>query len=397
MRSWFTCTPESFDGGPGFFARDSGLICRGLQQLGIDCHALMPFGEQMGDEPDLQRTDYRNLESADWWKSQGDIEGVVLYSWASPSHRRVAAAIREAGIFLVVNLDNSGLVSPLVGLRRWLAEQWILSGKGKGRQAWQRFFFLVAKGMTFGLVYTDPLRSFHLKQADVIACVSPLATSRITKLCTIYGGQRMAEKVRMIPHAVQSQFCYGGEVKMRRIVCVGRWNDFVQKRTPLLCETMQHVLAADPQVSVVIIGQPVDVLIEWHQHLDDSMRQRVDLAGAIPRSEIARLMQKSQVFYSASAFESFGIAAAEALCCGCSVVAESSVSMAAFDWFVSEASGTLTQCSSGRHHADALCQEIRKWDQGERDGRRISSIWSERLHEHKVAAEILTLFQEARA
>ena len=55
---WFTCTPVEFGGGADFFARDSGLLCRGFQALGIDSRAVMPGPAKVLDEPDLIRTDY---------------------------------------------------------------------------------------------------------------------------------------------------------------------------------------------------------------------------------------------------------------------------------------------------------------------------------------------------
>jgi len=60
----FTFTPVTFGGGPDFFARDSGLLCRGLQAIGIESQAVMPDGSQACNESDLIRTTYVNLESA---------------------------------------------------------------------------------------------------------------------------------------------------------------------------------------------------------------------------------------------------------------------------------------------------------------------------------------------
>jgi len=77
-RHWLTCTPVAFRGGPGFFARDSGLLCKGFQAIGIHCRAIMPGPEMPNDRrEDLIRTPYRNLESAAWWKESG-AQGVVL-------------------------------------------------------------------------------------------------------------------------------------------------------------------------------------------------------------------------------------------------------------------------------------------------------------------------------
>ncbi len=99
---WFTCTPVAFGGGADFFARDSGLLCRGFEALGGESRAIMPGMPRISDDAGLSRTKYANLESTAWWKSH-QLDGVVLYTWGSPVWRKIAAAIRQSGIFLVLN------------------------------------------------------------------------------------------------------------------------------------------------------------------------------------------------------------------------------------------------------------------------------------------------------
>jgi len=385
---WYTCTPVAFGGGADFFARDSGLLCRGFQALGMESRAVMPGMRQEGDEADLIRTDYSNLESADWWRSL-ELNGVVLYAWGRPKFRKVAAAIRAAGIRLVLNQDNGGLVSPLAGFRAWLDEQWILSGQGRGAAAWARFVKLSLRGVSVGLLLTDPLRARHLKAGHVIACVSPKAAEHYRKLCRIYGGSDLAGRVAVIPHAVEPRFQFTGEPKQRQVVCVGRWRDVIQKRPWLLIDVIGSLVAADRAVKVVIVGEVTAELESWHHSLEAGWRQRVQLRGSVDRAGLAGILRQSQVFYSPSAFESFGIAAAEALCSGCSVVAGRSVSMASFEWFVSENSGTLADENRAASHLLALERELGSWEKGVRDPARISRIWCDRLHAERVAGAVL--------
>jgi glycosyltransferase involved in cell wall biosynthesis len=113
------------------------------------------------------------------------------------------------------------------------------------------------------------------------------------------------------------------------------------------------------------------------------------LSGNINRADLARLLEESVVFYSSSAFESFGIAAGEALCAGCSVVAERSLSLAAFEWFVSANSGTLAENGEVIAHVRAIQVELDAWAKGERNPIAISRHWQERLHAPRVAEKIL--------
>jgi hypothetical protein len=356
----------------------------------------MPGTARADDEMDLIRTDFCNLESSEWWKSL-NLDGVVLYAWGSPKFRKVASAIHNAGIFLVLNQDNGGLVSPLAGFRDWFAEQWILSGQGRGSDAWLRFLRLVLRGMSAGLVFTDPLRASHLNHGDVIACVSPKAAIHYRKLCGIYGGAVLANRVRVIPHAVESHFHLSSEPKLRQVVCVGRWQDVVQKRLWLLTNVIGELVIADEQVSVLIAGALTDDLKTWHQALPEAQRARVRVLGRVERDKMVTILSNSQVFYTPSAFESFGIAAAESLCSGCSVVAGRSVSMASFEWFVSESSGTLTGSDDCNSHVSALIDELKAWEDGQRDAVAISKVWCERLHADKVAESIARCFYRWRA
>jgi glycosyltransferase involved in cell wall biosynthesis len=365
-------------------------LSRGLRLLEIESHAVMPGEPQPGDLDELQRTDFRNLESAAWWKSQ-HADGVVLYAWGRPKFRKVAAAIHEAGIFLILNQDNGGLVSPLAGSRDWLREQWIMTGGGRGALAWIEFVKRTLRGVTAGVFLTDPLRAAHLRNGDVIACVSPKAAEHYRRLCRWYGGDELAARVTVLPHAVEPRFRFDGREKQRQIACIGRWDDEVQKRPWLLMDVIDGLLAKDSDVCVVIAGKATAEMRDWHGKMDDSKRQRVRLCGRMERDALAELLADSRIFYSPSAFESFGIAAAEALCAGCSVVAGRSVSMASFEWFVSEESGTLAEGDAALDHLAALSAELEHWDGAQRNAARISEVWCERLHAEKVAARIVGL------
>ncbi|MEO5712239.1 MAG: glycosyltransferase [Luteolibacter sp.] len=383
---WYTCTPVAFGGGPDFFARDSGLLCRGFQKAGCESRAVMPGERRAEDEPDLIRTDYANLESAGWWKSQ-QLDGVVLYAWGSPKFRKVAKAIHDAGIFLVLNQDNGGLISPLAGFSGWLEEQRILSGNVIS------YLKNVTRGLTTGLLVTDLLRARHLKQGDVIACVSPAAAVHYQKLCGIYGGNEVAGRVKAVPHPVETRFHTNGTdgERVRRIACVGRWQDELQKRSKLMCEVLGRLLETDATVLIDIAGDPSEALSAWHHSLRPDFKSRVNLLGRVGREPLAEMLRGARIFYSPSAYESFGIAAGEALCSGCSVVAGRSISMASFEWFVSENSGTLATADDAEGHLAALTEELENWDRGRRSALSISNTWCSRLHADKVATRLLAM------
>ena len=387
-RRWFTCTPRDYEGGPGFFTRDSGLVCRGLQMMGVETRAVLTGSPREGDEREILRADLSELESPGWWQRQS-LDGVVLYAWGRPRYRKVASAIRKAGVFLILNQDSGGLVSPLAGFRQWVSEQWVLAGQGQDAAACWRFAKKVGRGLTWGLIFTDPLRAWHLWQGDVISCVSPVAVANYRRLCRAYGGRKLVSRVRLLPHPVEERFLHDGRLKQRRIVCVGRWDDLLQKRPDLMMAVLARVLLEDAGVEAEIIGRETPELSTWRNSLESNIARRLRLRGSLDRAELANAMSAAQVFYSPSAYESFGIAAGEALCSGCSVVAGRSISMASFDWFVAAASGTLADSSSVDDHVAALHAELADWADGRRDPGGISATWTKQLHASRVASAAL--------
>ncbi|MEI6177930.1 MAG: hypothetical protein WCS43_13650, partial [Verrucomicrobiota bacterium] len=107
---WFTCTPLRFKGDRTFFARDSGLLCKGFQEIGVACKAIMP-GPPMDDDQtdDLIRTAYENLEDPAWWKTLNG-EGVVFYGWGSGKYVKIVRAIKQADLLLVSHMDTAGML-----------------------------------------------------------------------------------------------------------------------------------------------------------------------------------------------------------------------------------------------------------------------------------------------
>ncbi|MBR5774692.1 MAG: hypothetical protein IKY42_00320, partial [Bacteroidaceae bacterium] len=104
----YCCTHVSFAANEHFFIRDTGLISRTLQSMGIESKCIMPLPYHDSDQREgIIRTEYKNLKSVSWWKSLG-IDAVVLYSWGAPKYTLIARAIHKAGIKLVLHLDTSG-------------------------------------------------------------------------------------------------------------------------------------------------------------------------------------------------------------------------------------------------------------------------------------------------
>lgn len=387
---WYTCTPKDYRGDSAFFARDSGLLSRGFQSIGIESRAVLPGQPRPDDEPDLIRTDYHNLSSAEWWKSH-QIDGVVLYSWALPEYNSIAKAIHDAGIFLILNQDSAGILFPVVGFKGGIQARktsyFIKHGVVLG------LFHLIvwfAYRCSLGFLKLEFKRLKHLSYGNLISAVTPLAAIRYRQYVSRMGAASLAQRVVLIPHPVASYFCHATDIpKQDRVIAVGRWDDLSQKRPDLLREVIGLMLQRDPSVCFDIIGIQTDAMNTWHAQLPQSQRTRTKLHGIVANHQLVELYQRASILLSTSAHESFHIPAAEALCCGCSVVSPRLDSLPNFEWFTSEGHGRLSESEDAQAIADCVEQELQSWRNGHHDPSSISRYWTSHLHAECVAQSII--------
>ena len=396
--NWFTCTPVRFRGDHTFFARDSGLLCKGFQEIGISCKAIMPGPPMDGDQTeDLIRTDYRNLEDAGWWRSLGG-DGVVFYGWGSGKYVRIVRAIKRAGLLLVSHMDTAGMLGILNGFPEFTGMLWRVTTGERGRSAAGvlRFACRLAYSMSLGLVRNDIGRARHLRLADLIGAITPVACDRVGKVCRIYGGKSLARRVRLLPHANASYMKPDtGIPKERLVVAVGRWDDAMVKGTALLLETVRLVLDGDDAAAVEIYGRTTPAMNDWHGSLPQGLRERVRLAGVVPNTEVMRGLQRARVSLCTSLRESYHGVSAEALCCGCSVVGPDVPEIPSMKWFTDGPFGRMADRTAGAL-ARAVRDELAAWDRQERDAAAIADHWSRLLHAPRVAEEILRLAADVR-
>ena len=392
--TWFTSTPVSFEGGSDFFCRDSGLLCKGFQSLGLSCKSVMPLPGYRGDQTDdLIRANYRDLEDSAWWRRAG-AEKVVLYSWGSPRYRRVAEAVRDAGAKLFVNIDSNGIVSPIASPSLYWRALWGSSVRKRGlllgtiSAALRSLVHLVYHPLMF-----EPGRVAHLRAATAIGCVSPGALSLWRRWARIYAPD-LAERMHLVPHPVLDGMKYDPSVEKRDIViAVGRWDDEEQKRPALLADTISAAAARRNSTEFHIVGDPGPVLSAWHEKLPDGIRERVHLLGRVAHTDLPGYLLQSRVGLCTSSWEGFHSVSAEALCAGASIVAPLREELNSMMWFVSRDSGRLSTEDSAAGLAGTLLLELEAWDRGERNPESISTHWRSILSASAVAGRIRKLLE----
>jgi len=384
----FTCTPVAFKGDHTFFARDSGLLSRGLRMAGITSYAVMPVPVQKGDEEGLIRVSTEELRDPRWWRNQR-VDAVVFYAWAMPQYTTISRAIKESGARLLLYLDATGLWNPWSDGRDWFSASWNFNRRTHGHLWGPTRFVLGSLRQSIPATLAKP-RLEHMALADVIGTGSPGALARTKRYAETFGFGRITDRMVLSPPPIPVHFRYKRGQKKKRVVCVARWlkPDWAQKNPAMLLPSLALFLNRRPDYEAVVVGRGASDLrqTKFYPHQLDHLP--VTFMDAVPNAELTSLYTESRISFCSSYHESFHLASFEAACCGCSIVALDSPDLPALQW-LAESDGTLAKEETPESFANALIAEAEKWDKGHRSPEDISHRWSSDLHADKAGARVL--------
>lgn len=363
----FTCTPRSFTVSDGFFARDTGLICKTLQSLGVESKSILLLPHHENEHPEeVIRTTLNNLESVEWWKKM-ELDGVVLYSWGMRQYNRIARAIHKAGIKLVIHMDTAGNFNkllpeeytPLKAFKKWISSS-----------------------------LHNIFRARHLAYADVITMSPPVAKA-VSEMPFL--DKSIVEKNYPMPCPVSPHCSYHGEEKKDIILCIGRWDDSV-KRPQILMETLASYYSTGGSAETRIFGYLTDELRTWHASLPQATADKIKLIGFVAHRNLWSEYAAAKICLCTSRSEGTHGASAEALCCGCSVVVSNRPDpLRVVHWYTSHNSGTISEEDTSVSLAEALHQELDLWERRKRDPHMIAKTWQSYFHADKAMKEIFDL------
>jgi glycosyltransferase involved in cell wall biosynthesis len=153
-----------------------------------------------------------------------------------------------------------------------------------------------------------------LKLLPAVAVETPPATLLWKSLARRLGIN--PKKIHCVPHPIQTDiFKLDPTIqKKNQIISVGRWDSY-QKNLPLLLKTLRTFLDENPSWTSLVIGSGLPAKY---------LHPQITFLPPLSPLDLARHMQESKIFLSSSRYESFGLAAAEALACGTLVVAPKS-------------------------------------------------------------------------
>jgi glycosyltransferase involved in cell wall biosynthesis len=393
-KRWLTAIPlEYFDQNGAFFRRDAGALCLAFRALGIPSKLVALGAPTESENPPLILCKPAQMADAGWWREQ-KAAWVVLYSWAAPRYEPVARAIKESGARLMVRMDTDGIKSPHVHFWRYLA---ITRSAERDAGRLCPTAYALTKSLFLRWIHPAVEQGMmrHLAHADHVLIESRLARQYFSQLCHKFGRPDIAARLHVAPHPAMVESPFSGNTsKLRHIVAVGRWAAD-QKDAPTLMQALALALPAHPNYSVDLIGSGDDVLRQLIHRLPLEIQQRIRIHGTLEHQKVQDIYRQSRIILFSSRYEGFPISAAEALCCGCTVVGP--CALPSLNHIGSLGAATLAVSRHPRDLADALACEIETWESGDRDPVASSRYWFDRLSVKASAQHLLKLSAGAQA
>jgi glycosyltransferase involved in cell wall biosynthesis len=385
--------PYSDDG--GFWFRDAGLIVLTLRSLGYDAYlvALEESGSSHDPSKPLVLAQQHELEDPQWWQKHAPC-AVISMMWAAPRFEKIRVAIKQSTPRILEKLDTDGIRSPRILFWRYVSQTYFaaLDARKTGVR------HLVAPALALGKALAvlaiprllDQRMVAGMCRLPVLVAETPIAVDRCKQLIRCLGFQ--SPRFECVPHPVDEK-----DLKLdpsierkNQIIAVGRWTDY-QKNFPLLIKTLKRFLQLRPSWSATIIGKLPNhsPLI---QSLPRDVADRIQFLGYVPHDQLSLHYQSSKIFFMSSRYESFNISAAEALCCGCSVVGSNDI--ASVPYFTGKASGTPVCRQTPGDFVEGLCAEVEAWSAGHRKPDQIASEWRKVVGAEIVSQRLVDLLGE---
>lgn len=304
-------TPLPYGNGAGWWGRDLALTVLGFRGLGHDAY-LVCYPTTHSKDPEGRPVFLISPDEAaspSWWKNQRP-DLVILGLWTRPKYDAIRRAALSATPRVIERADSDGMRTASCGLRVYAQRRYdYFRDRTFG---WPALLSIPASIFySFASILSTPWIEARLGRTlnllPAVAVETPQAKRLWTKLATKIGAS--STRIYCIPHPIRTEIFYSdlSIPKMNRVISVGRWESY-QKNLPLLLKLLLGFLSQNPNWSSLVIGSGLP---------KSSPNPRITFSGPVSATKLALWMQESRVFLSSSRYESFGLAAAEALCCGC--------------------------------------------------------------------------------
>ena len=247
-----------------------------------------------------------------WWQSQKP-DLVILGLWTRPKYDPIRRAALSATPHVIERADSDGLRTASCGLITYSKRRFDYF-RDRTYQ-WPSLISAPASIFySFASILATPWIEYRLRKTLRLLPAILVETPHATNLWKSLAGHLGVdpEKIHCVPHPIQTDiFKFDPTIpKKNQIISVGRWESY-QKNLPLLLKTLCAFLDKNPTWSSLVIGSGLPT---------KSPHPQITFLPPTDPTQLARHMQESQIFFSSSRYESFGLAAVEAEICRCRLV-----------------------------------------------------------------------------
>lgn len=358
--------------------KDPGLIALGLEQAGAKVIIFAQTCSEIAREKyTINVLDRGQREQVAYWQASG-IDTLIIYSWLSLRYSNLIKAAKSAGLKVILKLDSDGhLIHPL--------KPSYLRVFGLDKSFKSKIKHIIRLGQWLLIPrLTSRDRVQQLQTCDAVIIETPVAKINLGESLSYWQQETLISKVVFIPNPIESLPNIPGP-KENIITCIGRWDDKRKNATGL--RRVFSTLKTDWQIN--LIGHGSNELM--HKIKKDNSKLKLSADEQLPHHDIFKRLASSKIFFAPSVAESFNLAAAEALCCGCSFVGGP---LPSFIYFANEGqSGSLAADFHSHALRLALENDINKWKQAEYQTEAIKTYWQQELSQVKISEQIINLIK----
>jgi len=364
--------------------KDPGVIAESLFKLGHEV-TIYCFNTDLKNfntliVKQISQTASRN---SDFWKKE-TIDSLILYSWLSLRFSALIKALKQAEKKIILKLDTDGhLIYPL--------KPTYLRTFGRDNSPKQLLIHL-ARLVQWSLFFKSISRRrlTQLTLCDAAIVESPLALTNLKNSLSIWHREEILKKLNFIPNPINSDIINSVTNKPTNfpkeniIICIGRWDDKQKNRTGLIKSLNKTNLE---NWRLVIIGSGASRVKSQLKSTQPQLS--VEAIESLPHHSINEQLSKAKIFLAPSNHESFNLAAAEALCSGCSLAG---TPLESFAYFSDQGRyGTLAVNFQATKISRALATEIGRWNRQEYNPQNTANYWREQLSPETIGQKIAAL------
>ena len=360
--------------------KDPGIIAESLCNLGheVTIYCFSTDNKKFGNI-EIKKISKNLGNSIKFWQKE-DVDTIILYSWLSLRFLKMIKALKKANKKLLLKLDSDGhLISPLkpTYLRTF--------GRKNSPKQWIIHLIRILQWYIFGNIIS------HKKIKQLLLCdgaiiESPLALNRLNKSLKHWNKNQLIKKIHFIPNPINDDITKQiiTQKKENTIISIGRWNDKQKNKKGLLKVIAQYKTL---DWKIILIGQGSDAIKnKIIESKKTSSNINIESFEKIEHKEIFKYLISSKIIFAPSNYESFNLAVAEALCCGCSLAG---TPIESFYYFSQNKKfGSISKNFNSLEIKKTIEIEIDKWNKKEYSENYISEYWKKELNAKKVCQDI---------